>query len=91
MRGTSTVVRDNSTNSRRRAVRHLVFGLLGLLLVAGGLFAVQLVRRDIWLSDCVEAGGSVVRFTDDAAPFVAPGARTTYTCEGSEGTISTWR
>jgi hypothetical protein len=32
-----------------------------------------------------------VKATDDAAPFVAPGARTIYNCDGPSGTLSTWR
>jgi hypothetical protein len=33
----------------------------------------------------------VVKATDDAAPFVAPGARTIDNCDGPSGTLSTWR
>jgi hypothetical protein len=29
--------------------------------------------------------------SDDAAAFVAPGARTIYNCDGPSGTLSTWR
>ena len=86
----STTARDGRT-VRRHVARQILFGLVGLLLVAGGLLALQLVRRDIWMSNCVTGGGTVVRFADDASPYVTPGARTIYTCEGSNGIISTWR
>lgn len=84
-------VSDGRSGGRARPVRQLLLGLIAMLLVVGGLVAVQLVRREIWMSDCARAGGEVVRFTDDAEPFVAPGARTTLNCEGPAGTISTWR
>ena len=91
MSETSTTTRDDHPVSLRRPVRQILFGLVGLLLIAGGLLTLQLERRDIWMSGCVTAGGNVVRFADDASPYVTPGARTIYNCEGSNGTISTWR
>lgn len=71
-------------------MRQLLVGLAGLLLVVGVLFTVQLVRRDLWMSTCTDAGGAVLRHVEDATPYVAPGARTSYSCEGSDGTIGSW-
>ena len=62
-----------------------------MMLVVGGLLGLQLVRHEIWVRNCVKEGGVVVKLTDDAAPFVAAGARTVYNCDGPSGTLSPWR
>ena len=91
MSETSTTARDDHPVQPTAAVLQILFGFVGLLLIAGGLLTRQLVRRDIWMSGWVKAGGNVVRFADDASPYVTPGACTIYNCEGSDGTITTWR
>lgn len=88
---TETSVDDRRALSSSRSLRQLLLGFVAMVLVVGGLVGLQLVRHEIWVRNCVEGGGIVVELTDDAAPFVAPGARTIYNCDGPRGTVSTWR
>ena len=88
---TKTSVDDRRALSSSRPRRQLLLGFVAMMLVVGGLLGLQLVRHEIWVRDCVTDGGIVVKVTDDAVPFVAPGARTIYNCDGPSGTLSTWR
>jgi hypothetical protein len=88
---TETSVDDRRALSSSHPRRQLLLGFVAMMLVVGGLLGLQLVRHETWVRNCVKDGGMVVKATDDAAPFVAPGARTIYNCDGPSGTLSTWR
>lgn len=88
---TESSVDDRRALGYSRPRRQLLLGFVAMILVVGGLVGLQLIRHEIWVRSCVKDGGIVVKLTDDAAPFVAPGARTIDHCDGPSGTVSIWR
>lgn len=72
-------------------VRSLVLGLVCVLSVVGGVFAVQSVPRWQWADRCREGGGRVVSHASGHEPYLAHGSAISWTCEGAPpGVATSW-
>lgn len=71
-------------------LRSLIIGLVVVLTVVGSVFAVRSIPRWQWESHCRDTGGRVVSHAGGHEPYLAHGSQISYTCEGSDGVISTW-
>ena len=82
----------HAADARRvqQSVRPLIIGLVCVLGMVGGVFAVQAIPRLEWAKQCDAAGGQVVSHAGGNDPYLADGSVISYTCEGSDGVISSW-
>lgn len=76
--------------SSQLPLRSLIIGLVVVLTVVGSVFAVRSIPRWQWESHCRDTGGRVVSHAGGHEPYLAHGSQISYTCEGSDGVISTW-
>lgn len=76
---------------RQPAVHSLIIGLIVVLSIVGGVFAVRSIPRWQWERQCVAGGGQVVSHASGAGgPYLAHGSRISYTCETADGPVSSW-
>ena len=82
----------HATDTRRvqQPVRPLIIGLVCVFGIVGGVFAMQAIPRLEWTKQCSAAGGQVVSHAGGNDPYLAHGSVISYTCEGSDGLISSW-
>ena len=71
-----------STRAQRQgpSQRSLLIGLVVVLAVVGGVFAVRSIPRWQWESQCRAAGGQVTSQAGGVEPYLAHGSVISYRC-----------
>lgn len=83
-----TALHPSAARDTRQPVGPLILGLVSVLGIVGGVFAVQSIPRLAWMSQCSAAGGTVVSQAGGNEPYLAHGSIISYTCEGPTRPVS---